>query len=57
MTHQNSTLTAEQTQWFQSTFAQLVDNVELAVLGKKRVVQLALTCLVAEGHQIGRAHV
>jgi MoxR-like ATPase len=43
-------LTAEQTQWFATTFAQLVANVENAVVGKQHVVQLAFTCLLAEGH-------
>lgn len=44
------TLSPEQTQWFSQTFAQLVANVERAVVGKHEVVQLAFTCLVAEGH-------
>ena len=44
------TLSPEQTQWFSSTFGQLVANVEKAVVGKTRVVQLAFTCLLAEGH-------
>ncbi|WP_110241011.1 AAA family ATPase [Nocardioides gilvus] len=44
------TLNPEQTQWFSTTFAQLVANVERAVLGKTEVVQLALTAMLAEGH-------
>lgn len=44
------TLSPEQTQWFSTTFAQLVANVERAVLGKTEVVQLALTAMLAEGH-------
>lgn len=44
------TLTDDQIQWFTTTFAQLVANVERAIVGKPRVVQLAFTCLVAEGH-------
>jgi len=43
-------LSPEQVQWFSSTFAQLVANIERAVVGKTEVVQLALTALVAEGH-------
>ncbi|MFT4265177.1 MAG: MoxR family ATPase [Nocardioides sp.] len=43
-------LTPEQTQWFSTTFGQLVANVEEAVVGKTRIVQLAWTCLIAEGH-------
>ena len=27
------------------------------ILGKEGVIRLALTCLIARGHQIGRAHV
>ena len=44
------TLSTDQTQWFATTFGQLVANVERAVVGKTRVLQLAFTCLVAEGH-------
>jgi MoxR-like ATPase len=43
-------LTTEQTAWFASTFSQLVGNVERAVVGKTSVVQLAMTCLLSEGH-------
>jgi MoxR-like ATPase len=43
-------LTPEQTQWFSTTFGQLVANVEQVVVGKTRTIQLAWTCLVAEGH-------
>ncbi len=44
------TLTPDQTAWFATTFGQLVTNVERAVVGKTHVIQLAITCLVAEGH-------
>jgi MoxR-like ATPase len=43
-------ISPEQAQWFADTFTQMVDNVELAVRGKERVVRLALTCLLSEGH-------
>ncbi len=43
-------LTSEQTSWFAETFEKLVGNVEQAILGKRHVVRLALTCLLAEGH-------
>lgn len=43
-------ITAEQTQWFAQTFEKLSDNIERAVLGKRHVVRLALTCLLSEGH-------
>jgi MoxR-like ATPase len=44
------TITPEHAQWFADTFQQLANNVGLAVRGKDRVVRLALTCLLAEGH-------
>jgi MoxR-like ATPase len=44
------TVTDEQTQWFAETFRSLCDNVELAVLGKRHVVELAFTAMIAEGH-------
>ena len=44
------TITAEQTAWFQETFAQLVDNVEQVVLGKRHVIELAFTAMISEGH-------
>ena len=44
------TISREQTAWFKQTFDQLTDNMEKAVLGKRHVVRLALTCLLSEGH-------
>ena len=44
------TISTEQAEWFKSTFDQLTDNMEKAVLGKRHVVRLALTCLLSEGH-------
>ncbi len=43
-------LTPDQSQWFATTFGQLVGNVEQAVVGKTQQVQLAMACLLAEGH-------
>lgn len=43
-------LTQDQTEWYATTFAQLVANVETALVGKTTTVQLAWTCLLAEGH-------
>lgn len=43
-------LTTEQTEWFSQTFAQLVANVEQAIVGKTEVVRLAFVALLAEGH-------
>lgn len=44
------TITQEQATWFAQTFAQLADNVELSVLGKRPVVELVLTAMLSEGH-------
>ena len=44
------TISPEQAAWFRQTFDQLTDNMEKAVLGKRHVVRLALTCLLSEGH-------
>jgi MoxR-like ATPase len=44
------TVTAEQASWFAQSFGALVTNVEQAVLGKRHVVKLAITCLLSEGH-------
>ena len=44
------TITQEQATWFAQTFAQLADNVERAVLGKRHVVELVLTALLSDGH-------
>lgn len=44
------TISHEQAAWFQQTFDQLTDNMAKAVLGKRHVVRLALTCLLSEGH-------
>jgi MoxR-like ATPase len=46
------TLSHEQAAWFSETFDQLTDNMEKAVLGKRHVVRLALTCLLSEGHML-----
>lgn len=43
-------LTPEHTQWFETTFSKLVDNVESAIVGKRHVVELAFTAMIAEGH-------
>src|ERR1700728_647047 len=44
------TVTSEQANWIARAFGALVTNVEQAVLGKRHIVRLALTCLVSEGH-------
>ena len=44
------TITQEQADWFAETFAKLVTNVELTVLGKQHVVELMFTAMISEGH-------
>jgi MoxR-like ATPase len=44
------TVTDEQATWFAQSFGALATNVEQAVLGKRHVVRLAITCLLSEGH-------
>ncbi|MDZ8170583.1 AAA family ATPase [Microbacterium xanthum] len=44
------TITQEQATWFSQTFAQIADNVERAVLGKRHVVELVLTAMLSDGH-------
>jgi MoxR-like ATPase len=39
-------------EWFSDTFEQMTQNMERAVLGKRRVIRLTLTCLVSEGHML-----
>jgi MoxR-like ATPase len=44
------TLSQEQATWFAQTFSQIADNIELAILGKRHVIELVLTALLSEGH-------
>jgi MoxR-like ATPase len=41
---------AADARWFREVFDQMTDNIELAVLGKRHVIRLVLTCLVSDGH-------
>ena len=43
-------ISSQQAAWFRETFDALTDNMSKAVLGKRHVVRLALTCLLSEGH-------
>ena len=45
-----TTMTPDQASWFSETFQRLVGHVEQAVLGKTSTVELALTCMLSEGH-------
>jgi MoxR-like ATPase len=42
--------TAEEAAWFRAAFDRVTDNIGQAVLGKRHVIRLTLTCLVSEGH-------
>jgi MoxR-like ATPase len=42
--------TAEEAAWFREAFDLVTDNIGQAVLGKRHVIRLTLTCLVSEGH-------
>jgi len=43
-------ISADQAQWFQQNFQKMVDNVAVAIRGKNTVIELALTCLLSQGH-------
>lgn len=43
-------MTPEHATWFRDTFTRLVDNVDLALMGKRDVVGLVLSAMLAEGH-------
>jgi len=44
------TIPPEQATWFADTFSLLADNVEQAILGKRKVVELVLATAISEGH-------
>lgn len=46
------TITQEQASWFSDAFERLVQNVDQAILGKQRVIRLALTSLFSQGHML-----
>ncbi|MDR0284233.1 MAG: AAA family ATPase, partial [Propionibacteriaceae bacterium] len=43
-------ITAQQAHWFEQNFAQMADNVAVAIRGKTEVIELALTALLSQGH-------
>lgn len=43
-------ITQKQAEWFQASFKSMVDNVELALLGKRHVIELVFAAMVSEGH-------
>jgi MoxR-like ATPase len=44
------TIPTEQATWLAETFSMLADNVETAILGKRKVVELVLATAISEGH-------
>jgi MoxR-like ATPase len=46
------TIGPQRTEWFRDTFEAMTQNMEIAVLGKRHVIRLTLTCLVSEGHML-----
>src|SRR6476469_1609758 len=44
------TITQDQATWFAQTFAQIADNIEQSVIGKRHVIELVLTAMLADGH-------
>ncbi|WP_206737353.1 AAA family ATPase [Agromyces albus] len=43
-------VTQEQALWYQDAFSKLVDNVDQAILGKREVIELVVTAMLAGGH-------
>ncbi len=43
-------VTEKQATWFAEAFAQLVDNVGVAIVGKQHVIRLVITSMVSGGH-------
>ena len=44
------TTTAEQAAWFAQAFGKLVDNIDIAIVGKKHQIRLVLTAMLSGGH-------
>ncbi len=43
-------VTQEQATWFADAFGKLVDNVDVAIMGKKHVVRLVVAAMLSDGH-------
>lgn len=43
-------VTQEQATWFADAFGKLVDNVDLAIMGKKNVIRLVVAAMLSDGH-------
>ncbi len=44
------TTTAEQAAWFAQAFGKLVDNIDIAIVGKQHQIRLLLTAMLSGGH-------
>lgn len=43
-------VTQEQATWFADAFSKLVDNVDVAIVGKKHVIRLVVAAMLSNGH-------
>ncbi len=43
-------VTQEQATWFADAFGKLVDNIDLAIMGKKHVIRLVVAAMLSDGH-------
>lgn len=43
-------ITPEQATWFADAFGKLVDNVDIAIMGKKHVIRLVVAAMLSDGH-------
>lgn len=43
-------VTEEQATWFADAFGKLVDNVDIAIVGKKHVIRLVVAAMLSDGH-------
>jgi MoxR-like ATPase len=43
-------ITQEQATWFADAFGKLVDNVDVAIVGKKHVIRLVVAAMLSNGH-------
>lgn len=43
-------VTEEQATWFADAFTKLIDNVDLAIVGKKHVIRLVVAAMLSDGH-------
>ncbi|MFW2340708.1 MAG: AAA family ATPase, partial [Acidimicrobiia bacterium] len=46
------TVEREQVAWFSHQFAEIGDNIERVIQGKRSVIDLIVACLIAEGHAL-----